>query len=214
MTAGPAVVERSRTLAHPGTVAVAAAAVSAVAWVIAARRPIASDEVEVFRRFNAAPEWVAHGVWPVMQLGTLWAPIVAALVIGVWRRDRLLAMCMAGAGTITWIGTRVLKEIADRGRPAAYLDDVVLRDGWARGLGFPSGHSAMAAMIATVAVAAIPRRWRGVLVAVAAIVGIARLVHGVHLPVDLLGGWAFGVLVGVGALAVYDRARGVVATPR
>lgn len=184
-------------------------AVSAVVFVactvVARQRPIPGVEGDVTRFLADGPDLVAHGLWPVMQLGTLWAPMVIAFVIGVWRRDWLLAGCLVVADLFTWTTVRGIKHLVDRGRPSAYLDDVVVRDGWARGLGFPSGHSAMAAMTAVVCMAAVPRRARWVLVLVAALVGVARVVHGVHLPADVVGGWAFGTLVGVATLAVYDR---------
>lgn len=194
------------TLAHRGVVVAVAAIVFVAAWIVAEQRPIPAIEIDAFRSFNDAPTWVARALWPVMQLGALWAPLVVALLLGTWRRDWTLAGCLAGAGAVTWIVTRIAKEVIGRGRPGAYLDDVHLHDGWARGFGFPSGHSAMAATIATVCLAAVPRRYRAVLVVVAALIGIARIVHGVHWPGDVVGGWALGVLVGVGGLEVYDRA--------
>jgi membrane-associated phospholipid phosphatase len=51
----------------------------------------------------------------------------------------------------------------------------------------------------------LPSRWRPVPVVVAALVGIARIVHGVHLPADVVGGWAFGTLVSLGTLWVLVR---------
>jgi membrane-associated phospholipid phosphatase len=40
---------------------------------------------------------------------------------------------------------------------------------------------------------------------IALLVGVARIVHGVHLPIDVVGGWAFGALIGFAGLWVYDR---------
>jgi membrane-associated phospholipid phosphatase len=54
------------------------------------------------------------------------------------------------------------------------------------------------------AMAALPRRWRPLPAIVAFLVGVARIVHGVHLPADVVGGWSFGVLVGLGALGAVD----------
>ena len=50
------------------------------------------------------------------------------------------------------------------------------------------------------AMVALPRRWRPFAAVVAALVGIARIVHGVHLPADVIGGWSFGVLTGLAGL--------------
>ena len=197
--------ERSRTLAHPWVLAAGAGLAFLATWAVAAQRPIPAAEVDVNRLLNDAPAWVAHGLWPAMQLGTLWAPLVVALAIGLGRRDWMLAACLAVADGFVWTTVHGLKDLAGRGRPPTFLPDVVVRDGTARGLGFPSGHSAMAAMTAVVCLAAVPRRFHWVLALLAAAVGIARVVHGVHFPADVVGGWAYGILVGVGTLAVYDR---------
>jgi undecaprenyl-diphosphatase len=195
---------RPTTLAHPWIVAATAAVVLGVSYLVARARPVPAWETDLTRAVNGVPAWVAHALWPVMQLGTLWAPVVVALVVGLVRRDWLLAACIAGAGGVTWVAAKLVKRFVERGRPRVYMPDVVVRDG-SGGFGYISGHSAMAAAIAVVVMAAVPRRGRPVLVLIAALVGIARVVHGVHLPADLVGGWAFGVLVGLAALAVYDR---------
>lgn len=196
---------RPRTLAHPWIVATIAAGALGASWLVAAQRPVPTTEVDLTRFFADGPDWVAHALWPVMQLGTLWAPLVVASVLGAWRKDWVLAGCLALADLFTWVTVRGLKHVVGRGRPPAYLDDVAVRDSLAKGLGFPSGHSAMAAMTAVVCMAAVPRRHRGILVVVAGLVGIARIVHGVHFPADVVGGWSYGVLAGVATLAIYDR---------
>lgn len=198
----------ARTLAHPWVIVLVAAVGFVATVAVARRRPLPAFEIDVNRVINDAPAWVAHSLWPLMQLGTLWAPLViAGLVAGWWRRNWLLACCLAVATVFTWTTVRAIKHWVDRGRPPAFLDDVVVRDGVAKGLGYPSGHSAIAAMTAIVCMALIPRRHRWILVAVAAAVGVARIVHGVHLPADVVGGWSYGALVGVATLAVYDRLR-------
>jgi len=58
-----------------------------------------------------------------------------------------------------------------------------------------------------VALTVVPRRWWPALIAVAVIVGIARIVHGVHLPADVIGGWAFGTLLGLAGVSVIDQHR-------
>ena len=192
------------TLAHPWVIASGALVVLVLSYLVARQRPIPGWEADATRRLNDAPDWVAHAIWPVMQLGTFGSVLVIALVVGLVRRDWLLAACLAGAAVVTWSGARIVKEVVERGRPHVYLSDVVVRDG-SGGFGYISGHSANAAALTVVLMAAVPRRWRPGLVLLAAVVGVARIVHGVHFPADVVGGWAFGVLVGLAALAVYDR---------
>jgi len=198
-------VSRPRTtLAHPWVIASAALMALVLSWIVARQRPIPGWEADATRRLGDAPDWVAHALWPVMQLGTVWAPCVIALVVGLVRRDWLLAACLAGAGVVTWYGAKLVKHVVERGRPHAYLSDIAVRDG-SDGFGYVSGHAAIAAATAIVLMAAVPRRWRPVLVVLTAVVGVARIVHGVHFPADVVGGWAFGALAGVATLAVYDR---------
>ena len=124
-------------------------------------------------------------MWPVMQGGTLFAPFVVALVIGLVKRDWFVSGVMVVVGIATWLGAQGVKRIVERERPIAFIADLHVREGTGNGLGYLSGHSAMAA----------------------AIVGVARIVHGVHLPADVIGGWAFGTLVGLVGVSVIDRHR-------
>ena len=193
-----------RTLRHPWVIASVAIVVLAWTWIIAAQDGLESWERSLTRAFNDAPDWVAHAMWPVMQAGTLFAPFVVALVIGLVRRDWFVASVVVVVGVLTWFGTQGVKRIVERERPIAFIADVHVREGTGNGLGYLSGHSAMAAAIAVVALTVVPRRWWPVLIAVVVVVGVARIVHGVHLPADVLGGWAFGTLIGLAGVSAID----------
>ena len=144
-------------------------------------------------------------MFPVMQFGTLAGPIVVAIGIAIFKRDWLLSGTTIAAGLIAWFGAKGIKKLVERDRPLTYLPDIAVREGDGSGLGFVSGHAAVAATAAVMAIVALPRSWRPAAAVVAALVGIARIVHGVHLPADVLGGWSFGVLISMGVLAVVDR---------
>jgi undecaprenyl-diphosphatase len=101
-----------------------------------------------------------------------------------------------------------VKGIVERGRPLAYIPDIVVREGDGTGLGYISGHSAVAASAAIMAMVTLPRRWRPVAVVVAVLVGIGRIVHGVHLVADVVGGWSLGVLTGLAGLWLAGLASG------
>ena len=119
----------------------------------------------------------------------------------------MLSAAVVITGLVTWFAAKGVKQLVERGRPLAYLRDVVVREGDGSGLGFISGHSAVAASAAIMAMVVIPRRWRPVAAAIAGLVGVARIVHGVHLPADVVGGWSVGVLLGLGGLAAAGLAR-------
>jgi undecaprenyl-diphosphatase len=192
---------------HRGVfVAVALVLLSASA-VVAWPDTVPEWEVRSTEWINGAPDAVAWALFPVMQLGTLVAPLVVAVAIAVFRKDRGLAIATAAVGVSVWFGVKGVKHIVERGRPPQYLPDIDVRDGDGSGLGFISGHSAIAASIAVMAIAALPPRYRPVGVVAAVLVGFARIVYGVHFPADVIGGWSFGVLVALAGLWVLDRYR-------
>jgi undecaprenyl-diphosphatase len=139
-------------------------------------------------------------MYPVMQLGTFAGPIIVAVPIVIFRRDLVLGAAVIVTGVVTWFAAKGIKKVVERDRPLSYLPEIVVREGDGSGLGFISGHSAVAASAAIMAMVALPRRWRPVAALIAALVGIARIVHGVHLPADVVGGWSFGVVLGLAGL--------------
>lgn len=174
-------------------------------YAIAVRRPVPTWELRLTEWINEVPDAAATVLYPIMQFGTLGGPLIVAAGVLAFRRDVLFAAATVGAGLVSWFGAKGVKRVVERDRPGTYLPEIVIREGDGSGLGFVSGHSAVAATAAVMAIAAIPRRWRWVPVTVAALVGIARIVHGVHLPADVIGGWSFGVLIGLGTLELVGR---------
>jgi undecaprenyl-diphosphatase len=196
-----------RTLRHPWIVAGVAFLALLGSWIVAVQNTLPEWEKSSTRWLNDAPDWVAHAMWPVMQGGTLVAPFVVALVIGLVRRDWFVASAVVIVGVVTWLAAQGVKQVVERERPFAFLADIHVREGTGSELGYISGHSAQAAAIAMVVLTVVPRRWWPLLFVSAAIVGIARVVHGVHLPADVIGGWAFGTLIGLAGVTVIDRHR-------
>jgi membrane-associated phospholipid phosphatase len=169
-------------------------------YIVAVQRPVPSWELRLTERINDVPQLVASALYPVMQMGTFAGPIVVAVLIAIFRRDLVLSASVVLTGVVTWFAAKGVKKIVERDRPLSYLPEIVVREGDGSGLGFISGHSAVAASAAIMAMVALPRRWRPPAAVVAALVGIARIVHGVHLPADVVGGWSFGVLTGLAGL--------------
>jgi glycosyltransferase 2 family protein len=157
-------------------------------------------ETDVFRVINdlALPGWTYPGVWLVMQLGVIGAVPLVALLALVTRRLRLAAYAALAGGTI-YLVAKLVKEFVQRGRPQTLLDGVHILGEPARGLGYVSGHSAVAVALATVASPFLGRRARRVAWVLAGCVCVARIYVGAHLPFDVLGGaalgWAAGALV-------------------
>ncbi len=168
-----------------------------VATTVAAKRGVPPWEHRTYSAINDLPDALAPLVWPPMQFGSLPSPF--ALGAFAYRRNRRPepAASIIAAGFAAWIMAKGMKKLVGRGRPHDFDSGTNLRlwteiDG---SLGFVSGHVAVA-----MASAGIIHRYvsPGLGVAaygLAAVVGFSRIYSGAHLPIDVLGGAALGVLV-------------------
>ncbi|WP_245409577.1 phosphatase PAP2 family protein [Allosphingosinicella vermicomposti] len=126
----------------------------------------------------------------------------AALFAAHRRRDAaiLLAMTMGGR-LLVWL----MKEVVARPRPA--LEDHLVAVGSAS---FPSGHGANGLITWLALALLIPRKSRAVAITAALIlaflIGLSRVVLGVHWPSDVIAGWAIG-LIWTGGLAAIIRGK-------
>jgi undecaprenyl-diphosphatase len=176
-------------------VRVVAGAVIFTGGAIAAGHGLSRFETDAFRLVNDLPGVLALPLVTIMQLGSL-AAVPAATVVGLVAGRRRLARDVGTAGAAAYVLARVAKVVAGRARPAKLLGAAVLRGAPAGGVGFPSGHAAVAAALATAAGPYLGRRTRRALWAGVAIVAVARIYVGAHLPVDVVGGAALGWAVG------------------
>src|SRR5215469_10724195 len=154
---------------------------------------------------NAALVSVVKAVTWLGSNGVLWTVVGAATVIlAIRRRWRLAAyLLVTGAGAL--ILDPVLKSLVGRLRP-------VVAHPIAHGTGnsFPSGHS-LGSMVCygallLVFLPAARGRWRSAFITVIAVlvalIGISRILLGVHYLSDVLGAWALGITwLGVTAFA-------------
>jgi uncharacterized membrane protein YbhN (UPF0104 family)/membrane-associated phospholipid phosphatase len=144
----------------------------------------------LFRLVNQLPGAVGRPLLAVMQLGAVAAvPVVAAAALAA-RRPRL-ARDLALSGGLAWTLAKLVKDVVGEARPVALLHGVVVR-GLATGLGYPSGHVAVAAALATAAGPWLPRPARRASWWVVWLVALGRMYAGAHLPLDVVGGAALG----------------------
>jgi undecaprenyl-diphosphatase len=167
---------------------------------------VSPAEADVFRVINDHSLLPFVVVWPVMQLGNFLAVPVAAAAAAAWRRWRLASAILV-AGVATYFLAKVVKGFVVRGRPATVLDDVVVRGAAAGGRGYVSGHAAVVTLLAVLAWPYLRPRWRGVVVALAVFVCLARMNVGAHLPLDIVGGAMLGLAVGGIARLIFGHPR-------
>ena len=157
----------------------------------------------MFRLVNDATDRVRVPVWAIMQSGSLAAVFVVAG--DQYRRGtKSNAVASLIAGVLVWGGVKAIKPWVGRGRPERHLEEVSVRGSPQTGLGYPSGHAAVATTLALIATRDSSWAHRAAAIAVAGFTGGARMYAGAHLPLDVVGGTAIGVLCGRAANALLN----------
>jgi undecaprenyl-diphosphatase len=152
-------------------------------------------------------DWLFLALSIVGYAGLVWVALAAALALRVGRP--LLVVTALTAATV-WAAdllSLVLKTTIDRQRPYETVTEIdpLLRA--AVGNSFPSGHSATSFAGAVILGHFFPRALPALL-GLAVLVAASRVYIGVHYPLDLFGGAALGVVVGlavIGALRLRRR---------
>jgi undecaprenyl-diphosphatase len=126
------------------------------------------------------------------DMGLLWL-VLAAVVALVTRRWQPLAW-VAAADLVAQVSTALIRSAVGRHRP--YVHTLVAEP---HSGSFPSGHAAASFACAVVLASFVPR-YRVALLVIAALIAVSRTYVGVHYPLDVLAGAAWGTLIGAGLL--------------
>ncbi len=107
------------------------------------------------------------------------------------------AAILAFTGICAWFLAKIAKALIQRDRPVGILESVNLFSGETfGGYGFPSGHATFSAACATLLYFQVPKKYRKYLLLIVFLVGLSRMYLGAHFPLDIVGGWALGAIVG------------------
>lgn len=160
--------------------------------------PPAAWEIDVFRAVNDLPRQAEWALWPLQQAGMALAIPAGAVVLWfIVRHWRPPATLVIGGIVFGWGVAKVIKQFVGRTRPGSLLDDVSFGfDVPMDGLGYPSGHAVVALTLAVVFSPYLPRWLRWIVYGFAAAVCFSRVYMGAHMPLDVIGGAAFGVIIG------------------
>ena len=161
-------------------------------------------EAAAFKAVNGLPDSIYRPVWVVMQLGALGAVPAAAATAWLAEDDKLAGRFLAG-GTVTWGLSKLVKQMVGRPRPVALLQETRHRGREATGLGYLSGHGAVAVALGAAALPRLGPAGRALVLGAIPLVGLSRVYVGAHLPLDIAGGAALGLAV--------DAAVSLVSTP-
>lgn len=210
-----AAVQWARRIAMPWLVVVSASSVGVLTFAAVAEE-VAERETEPFD--DAVRSWV------LLHQGTVLHTIFAALtwlgssaVLGplavataIWLRQRSGRRAAAAAVVTPLIALILiywLKLAFHRTRPAGALAYSHL------GYSFPSGHSTGSMAVAVTLCYVLARErllpaWTLVAAFVfSLLVGLSRIYLDVHWATDVIGGWAIGMAIAAGGVALYERLR-------
>ncbi len=181
------------------TAALGGAALLTASWVVVVTRDdVPALEIRAFVAANGLPDALWPLVWAPVQAGSLAGSLVIVAATGAVTRRKGLTVATLLAGQGAYWAAKGVKHLAARERPRQLLPVVAVRER-ATGLGYVSGHSAVAFALATVLATDLRGAWRIVPFAIATGVGLGRVYAGVHLPLDVVGGVGLGLLAGVAA---------------
>jgi membrane-associated phospholipid phosphatase len=189
-------------------------AVALLVTALAVRRDrVSLGEARAFRAVNGLPDALHAPAWAIMQLGTLGAAPAAAGA--AWLAgDPELAGRLLASGTGTWALSKLVKQVVRRPRPAALLAGTRCRGREAAGLGYLSGHAGVAIALGAAAVPHLGPSGRALTVTAIPVVGLTRVYVGAHLPLDIAGGAALGLVVEALVSLAKSRKRQVGGTSR
>ncbi len=171
-----------------------------------AQRRRSRAEIRLFRLANELPDAAYGAIWVPMQYGTF-ATVPAAAVLALARGRPRLALSIGAGGTAAWVAAKAVKPVVDRGRPASIIEGVVQRGNEEGDEGFPSGHAAVSAALTVVSWPYLSDGSQLTAAALSAIVPLARMYVGAHLPLDVVGGSALGLAIACAVNLVAGRAK-------
>lgn len=152
-------------------------------------------ESAVFRYFNGWNDGLIIFWFLVSIFGTIGMVILIAIVASI-RNHYATAFKVLFSGFGAYYLAYALKTLDIRPRPVELLANVHVREDSLGTFGFPSGHAAVITVLAMMAYQIMPRRWHKPVTILAVLVMLSRLYLGVHFPLDLIGGFAVGLICG------------------
>lgn len=178
----------------------------ASSW-LASSRALAPGERGLLELIYDLPEELRLFFLTVTLLGSAWILAIVLLVLLIKARlDVALRVMLSGISAYVAVG--LAKEFIGRPRPGD-LFDILQREIFVFGQGFPSAHTALATAIALILAAYMPQGKKWIVWVWIGLVALSRLYLGVHAPLDVIGGFCIGVLSAICVMTALPKGRSI-----
>ncbi len=155
---------------------------------------VSTFEKAIFELFNKLPGALDNLFVAISFFGTIGFVFVATF-ISLIRKHYTHAIKFLLAGVLAWLAAKWLKTYELRMRPSEILPNVQLREKLDSTIGYPSGHAAVATALGLIAYQYVPKKYHRLITVLVIGVYISRLYLGMHLPIDIVGGFAVGLVI-------------------
>lgn len=142
------------------------------------------------------PSWLRPVGIAVTQFGSAGVAVIISLILLTGReKSQHRGRLVLANSAITYGLVAAAKLLVGRPRPVELVQNLQQYDILVSGLGYPSGHTALATVISLVIMPFMPRNLRLLPLLWILLVGLSRVYLGVHAPLDIAGGFALGLAV-------------------
>lgn len=162
---------------------------------LAGRHIFPTLEVKILRPLYDLPTFIGPAAYVMTQFGSIFAVGIVGFIMFFWRSKKFALEIMASAATAYYLAGTI-KVFVGRPRPSGIVEGIAQRYERAAGLGFPSGHTAVATALVTTLWFVTPKRYHWLLVLWVMCVGFSRMYLGLHAPLDIVGGACVGLVSG------------------
>lgn len=176
--------------ANPTVQLILATVLFFVAMLLSRGSDLPQWEATIFNFFYGLPGVLYPIFYVITQLGSIYV-LAALLVFYLLRQHYHIVLRLLLTGTLAYLLAGFAKGIWGRARPDEFLADIITLD-VTQGPGFPSGHVALAVALALTIGHYIKAKYHFIIFLWIVLVAVSRMYLGVHVPLDLVGGFAVG----------------------